>query len=391
MEQEEEVLVEDEPGNEDEQRDEEQKVEAEVHSNGRLQREEQESKRARERQKQEAEQRERERERTGREQQQQQQVEARKAASKPSSKQTTPRGSLTSPARKPTPVTPQKDETKTTPRRPQSNSATISSSSSTASPSRLPRSTAASSTTTRTPFSTPPSNRTVSRTKASPSASSNTSSPAAAARRSVGSSSGRTKEVATLADELASVSLTQPAARSSSLPSSASSVSSDDSSILQTYIRFVLSPARLLAYRGSLPATPTRYETIEWLRVDDTAEDEDELQSIHSESLKGHEHDDELAVMINSKQLHDADMQRELCIQLWSHSNDVDAVDLNSDTAPEHDLPGTVHSHSARAGSVCQSGQQRRVGSEGRGGGGAVPADRGVLRVRRSGAARDGR
>jgi len=329
VEEEEEVEVDREEQEEEEE--EEQKVEAVEPQNGRSQKEEQEQeRRAREREKQEAQERERERERTARDQA----AEARKPVSKPASKASTPRGSLTSPPRKSNPVTPQKDETKTTPRRTASTSST--SAVSTASPTRATRSTASSATVARAPFSTPPSNRTVSRTKGSPlSASSNTSSPATVTRRSGGSGGRAAKEAAAPTDDSPAVPLTQRT-RSTSSTSSSSSAVADDSSILQTYIRFLLSPARLLAYRGALPATPTRYETIEWLRVDEDADDE--MQSIHSVSLKGHEHDDELAVMINSKQLHDADMQRELCIQLWSHSNDVDAVDLSSDAAPEHDL-----------------------------------------------------
>ena len=325
----EEEEVEDERG--EEEAVEEQKVAAVERLTGPSPKEEQE-RRARERGKQEAQRQERERERINAEI-----AEARKAASKPTSKAATPRGSLTSPPRKSTPVTPQREETKTTQTTPRRTHSSTSAITATTTPTRPARS-AASPVVNRAPYSTPPSNRTVSRTKGSPTASSDTSSPAAAVRKSGGSPGGRERmAVAAPSENYAPAAPRR--ARSTSTSSSASTASSptvDDSSILQTYIRFVLSPARLLQYRGALPASETRYETIEWLRVDE--ESEDELQSIHSESLKGREHDDELAVMINSKQLHDADMQRELCIQLWSHSNDVDAVDLNSDAAPEHDL-----------------------------------------------------
>ena len=308
--------------------EEEKYEEAEKPSSDRSQKEEQD-RRAREKEKQETHERERERGRTVREQ-----ADVRKVTSKPSSKAGTPRGSLTSPARKSAPVTPQKDETKTTPRR------TPSSSSTTAVPTSLAagfaRHTASSSAVARGPLSTPPSNRTASRTKTSP-PSSSISPPSVPTTRKSGGSGGKAREATTPTPDNLAAPVTQRA-RSTSSVSSSSSAIGEDSSILQTYVRFLLSPARLLSYRGTLPATPTRFETVEWLLVDDAAEDEDGMQSIHSVSLRGHEHDDELAVMINTKQLNDADMQRELCIQLWSHSNDVDAVDLSSDTAPQHDL-----------------------------------------------------
>ena len=98
----------------------------------------------------------------------------------------------------------------------------------------------------------------------------------------------------------------------------------------------MFSPAHLLTYRGDVPASPTRFETIEWLRVGEG--DEGEMKSIHSESLKGKDDDDELCVMVSTKQLSEADMQREICVQLWTHSDDIETVDLDSDVMPEHDL-----------------------------------------------------
>ena len=214
------------------------------------------------------------------------------------SQPSTPRKALVKEAEKS--VTPQRRSTAA--------AASSSSSSSIASPVRNARSTAV-----KPSFSTPPARRTVSAISTP-----RRSSPPSSTSPSV------------------SVSPAPPTRKSAGKAAAAA----DESSVLQTLIRFVFSPAHLVTYRGSVSPSPTRFETIEWLRVEAEGGEEEEegLTSIHSESLRGRGEEEETTVMINTKRLSDGDMQREVCVQLWTHSDDVDAVDMESGHQPQHDL-----------------------------------------------------